>query len=219
MKVDFQYAWELLPQLVVAAQTTLLAAVLGFIASLLGGLLLFALYSAKHRLTKILVRGYVEFARGVPLLVLIYFLYFVGPSAGVVISPLVTGVIALGLHYSAYMAEVYRAAMIGVPAGQWEASTSINLSTFDTYRRIIVPQMIPFIIPNAGSYFVYMLKDTPLLASISVWELMAVAQAEGARRFQYFEPITMVGIMFLVLSIAGAFLINRLERLSQKGWR
>lgn len=219
MKVDLAFAMELVPPMLAAAKTTLLATALGFAAALAGGVLVFLLWNSRIRAIAAVTRGYVSFIRGVPLLVLIYFLYFVAPSFGLIISPLATGVIAFGLHYSAYMSEVYRAALASVPQGQWEASVALNLSRWDMYRRIIFPQMVPFIIPNTGSYFIYMMKDTPLLASISVFELMAVAQAAGAQRYQYLEPITMVGIVFLVLSLAAAFAINRLERLSQKGWR
>ena len=154
----------------------------------------------------------VEFVRSTPLLVQIYFLFYILPDAGVRLSPLTTGVLALGLHYAAYCSEVYRAGLESVPRGQWEAATALNLSRWRTMRDIIIPQAIPPIVPALGNYLVAMFKDTPLLSAITVVEVLQAAKLIGAETFRYIEPLTLVGALFLVLSLLSAAAIRWAER-------
>ena len=153
----------------------------------------------------------VEFIRSTPLLVQLYFLFYVLPNLGLTLSPFLTGVLALGVHYSAYTAEVYRAGIDGVPKGQWEAAIALNLSRFHTFRAIILPQAIPPILPALGNYVIAMFKDTPMLAAITVLELLQTAKLIGAETFRYLEPLTLVGLMFLGASLASATLLRILE--------
>src|SRR5690606_3772242 len=122
------------------------------------------------------------------------------------------------LHYSCYMAEVYRSAFLSVPSGQWEAATSLGLSRRKALIFVILPQMLPIIVPLSGSYLIYMFKDTPILAAVTVREMMYVAQKYGAENFEYLEPFTTVGAIFLFMSVAAAFVIRRLERLVSR-WK
>jgi polar amino acid transport system permease protein len=133
------------------------------------------------------------------------------PQFGVVIPALVAGVMALGLHYSTYCSEVYRAGLENVPRGQWEAATALNLGPMATYRDIILPQAIPPMVPALGNYLVGLFKETPLLSAIAVLELMQTAKIIGSETFRYLEPITLVGVFFLVMSLASAALIRRVE--------
>jgi len=156
--------------------------------------------------------------RSTPLLVQIYFLFYVLPVTGVQMSPLVTGIVALGIHYAAYCAEVYRAGIEAVPRGQIEASTALNLSPFRTAVGIVLPQAIPPVVPALGNYLVAMFKDTPLLSAITVVELLQQSKMIGSATFRYTEPLTLVGIMFLLLSLAAAWGVRRLEhRLARYG--
>src|SRR3546814_17654684 len=93
------------------------------------------------------VTGLVEFIRSTPLLIQIYFLYFVFPEFGIVLPALTAGVLAIGVHYATYCSEVYRAGLENIPRGQWEASIALNLSPYRTFRDIIIPQAIPPIVP------------------------------------------------------------------------
>jgi len=154
---------------------------------------------------------YIEFVRNTPLLIQLFFLFYVMPSFGIKMGSLATGILALGLHYSTYLAEVYRSGIEGVPRGQWEAAVALNLSPFHTWTRVILPQAIPPIVPVLGNYFIGMFKDTPLLATITVRELLGTALNEAARTFRYMEPISLVGAIFFVLSYPSALLIRRLE--------
>jgi polar amino acid transport system permease protein len=155
--------------------------------------------------------GLIEGVRSTPLLIQIFFIYFVLPQFGLVIEALTAGVLALGLHYATYCSEVYRAGLANVPRGQWEASIALNLSAFHTFRDIIVPQAIPPIVPALGNYLIALFKDTPLLSAIAVLELMQTAKIIGSENFRYTEPITVVGVIFLIFSLAAAFLVRLVE--------
>jgi polar amino acid transport system permease protein len=154
----------------------------------------------------------VEFVRSTPLLVQIFFLFYVLPSAGLTLSPLLAGVIALGLHYSCYMAEVYRAGINAVPMGQWQAAKALNLTRWQTYRYVILPQASPPIIPALGNYLIAMFKDTPMLSAITVLEILQRAKIIGKETFRYLEPLTIVGVIFLMLSLASGLAISWLEQ-------
>jgi polar amino acid transport system permease protein len=155
--------------------------------------------------------GFVEFIRSTPLLIQIFFIYFVFPEFGVTLDAFTAGVLAIGVHYATYCSECYRAGLANVPRGQWEACTALNLSGYHTFRDIIVPQAIPPIVPALGNYFVALFKETPLLSAIAVLELMQTAKILGSASFRYVEPITLVGVFFLVFSLIAASLVRLLE--------
>lgn len=163
------------------------------------------------------IGGVIEFIRSTPLLIQVYFLYYVLPNYGVSLTAMQVGVLGIGLHYACYLAEVYRSGLDAVPRGQWEAVTALNMSPSLAYRNIILPQALRPILPPVGNYLVAMLKDTPVLSAITVVEIMQQAKNIGSETFRYLEPITMVGVFFLVLSIVLAYLVRRVEaRLEQK---
>lgn len=209
---DWSYAFEILPILAQASLVTIQATLLGFVLALVLGLVFALLRMAKSSWIALPVATFVEFIRSTPLLIQIFFLYFVFPEFGVSLDAFTAGVIALGLHYGTYCAEVYRAGLDNVPRGQWEASTALNLSPFHTFRDIIIPQAIPPVVPALGNYFVALFKETPLLSAIAVLELMQQAKILGSTTFRYIEPITLVGLFFLVFSLVAAALIRMVER-------
>jgi polar amino acid transport system permease protein len=153
-----------------------------------------------------------EFIRNTPLLVQLFFLFFVLPEWGVQFSAITTGTVAIGLHYSTYTAQVYKAGIDAVPVGQWEAATALSLPAHRTWFAVILPQAIRRIVPALGNYVVSMLKDTPLLAGISVLELLQQARLESASTFQYTEPLTVVGIAFILIAYPASLLLRVLER-------
>ncbi len=209
---DWHFVWRTLPQLVDALCVTLQATALGMLLAATLGLFWAVARRSAARLVSWPAAAVVEFIRSTPLLVQLYFLYYVFPSLGVTLSAMAAGVIGLGVHYSSYTAEVYRAGLEGVPRGQWEAATALNLSKWDTLRRVVLPQAIPPVLPALGNYLVAMFKETPLLSAITVVELVHVAKDEiGAETFKYLEPLTLVGVIFLVLSLLSAAMIRYVE--------
>jgi polar amino acid transport system permease protein len=217
---DWAYAWEILPILAEASVVTLQATLMGFVLALVLGLVFAVGRMAGPTWLRLAVAGVVEFVRSTPLLIQIFFLYYVMPEFGLTIDAMPAGVLALGLHYGAYCSEVYRAGLENVPKGQWEASLALNLSPLTTFKNVILPQAIPPIVPALGNYLVALFKETPLLSVIAVLELMQTAKILGSESFQYTEPITLVGLFFLVFSLVSAALIRRVEqRLQQRAGR
>lgn len=211
MIFDWQYAWDIAPLLIQALGVTIQATVLGMLMAVVLGLILAIGRRARFRVIAWPVAFIIEFVRSTPLLVQLYFLFFLLPAWGLRMSPLLTGIIALGVHYAAYCAEVYRAGLESVPEGQLEAATALNLSHWRTMKDIVLPQAIPPIVPALGNYLVAMFKDTPLLSAITVVEVLQQSKIIGSASFRYTEPITMAGVMFLVLSLAAAVLVRRTE--------
>ncbi|TYO93909.1 ectoine/hydroxyectoine ABC transporter permease subunit EhuD [Desulfallas thermosapovorans] len=208
---DWEYAFSIMPQLLKALQITIVATFLGFLLACVLGLLLAFARRSTFKPISLITGGIVEFIRSTPLLAQLYFIFYVLPQCGIMLSPLAAGVIGLGLHYSTYLSEVYRAGIDAVPRGQWEAATALNFSLSRIWLSIILPQAIPPVIPVMGNYLIGMFKDTPLLSAITLVEVLQAAKIIGSRSFQYIEPITMVGAMFLVLSYISSVGIRRLE--------
>lgn len=212
MRFDWQIAWDVLPSLLGALKVTALATVYGMALAAVLGLVWAIAVRSRVAAIGMSVRPVVEFVRSTPVLVQVYFLFYVGPEFGVSLSPWMAGILALGIHYSAYLAEVYRAGIDAVPRGQWEASRALHMSRYDTWRHVILPQAIPPVIPVMGNYLVAMLKDTPMLSAITVLELLQTAKIYGSEHFRYLEPLTLAGVLFLVLSLGSSALIRWGER-------
>jgi len=209
---DWSFTLEILPTLAQAAIISIEATLLGFVLAASLGLVL-ALARIAFPWTAWPISVLVELIRSTPLLIQIFFLYFVFPSFGLTLDAFTAGVLALGIHYAAYCSEVYRAGFDNIHRGQWEASTALNLSTWTTFKDIIIPQAIPPIVPALGNYLVALFKETPLLSAIAVLELMQTAKIIGSETFRYTEPITLVGIFFLIMSLVSAAFIRAAERL------
>ena len=212
MDWDWSFVWQILPDLLRGVVVTIEATLLGTALALILGLLLMMLRRSPTRLVARGVGFFVEFIRGTPLLVQLYFLFYVLPDVGLLLPPLLAGVIGLGVHYSTYMSEVFRAGVDNVNRGQWEAAKACNLTAGQTWRYVILPQAIPPMIPALANYVVAMFKETPLLSVITVVELMAQARGVADTNFRYLEPMTLVGGFFLVMSVASIAIIRHLQR-------
>jgi|SRR5690606_7857879 len=209
---DWSYTWQILPQLAGAALITIEATVLGFAVAAVLGLILAVLRMSKNPWIANPITGAIEFIRGTPVLIQIFFMFYVLPQFGLTMPALLTGVIALGLHYATYCSEVYRAGLENIPRGQWEAAIALNLTPYRTFKDVIIPQAIPPVVPALGNYFVAMFKETPLLSAIAVVELMQTAKILGSFSFRYLEPMTLVGVFFLVMSLIASALNQQVER-------
>ena len=207
----WSFTFEILPRLLLATINTLLAAGIGYLIALVLGLIFALAQRTPYRALTFLVREFIEFVRSTPLVLQIFFVFYVGPQFGIRLSPWVSGMIAIGLHYAAYLSEVYRAGLDSVPKGQWEACIALNLSVKRTYFKIIIPQAIPTVIPGFGNYLVGIFKDTPMLSVIGVMELFQVATSIGAETYRFLEPYTLVGLIFLALSLPAAMFLRRFE--------
>lgn len=212
MIFDWAYALDILPRFVPALWVTMQATLAGMVIALTLGLVLALLRRCRIAWIRWPVAALIEFVRSTPLLVQIYFLFYVLPETGVQLPAFATGALALGVHYAAYCAEVYRAGLEAVPRGQWDAAAALNFGAWHTLRRIILPQAVARVVPALGNYLVAMFKDTPLLSAITVVEMLQLAKMIGAESFRYIEALTLVGLLFLALSLCAAALIRMLER-------
>lgn len=212
MKWDWDYAAEIFPMLLGALWTAIQAAVLGYLLALVLGLVIALLRRSRVLWISVPVGLVVEFIRSTPLIVQLFFLFFVLPEVGIQMSPLLTGVVGLGLHYATYVAEVYRAGIDGVPAGQWEAATALNLPTRRVWTDVILPQAIPRSIPALGNYLIALFKDVPQLVAITVLEPFTVAREITADTFRPFEAITLAGLLYLAVTLVMSYLGRLAER-------
>ena len=207
----WDFAFQILPQMLWATLNTIMAAGIGYAIAAVVGLLFLLGQRTPIKFVNMINREIVEFIRSTPLLIQLFFVYFVLPQFGITLSAWVCGMITIGLHFGTYLSEVYRGALEGVPKTQWEACRALNFTTFYTYRRIVLPQAFPIAIPGMGNYLVGIFKDTPLLSTIGVAELFHAATAVGGYHYRYLEPYTIVGIIFLILSVPAAMGIRKLE--------
>jgi polar amino acid transport system permease protein len=191
---------------------TMEATVAGFVCALLGGLVLALGYRASSATSRTTSRSLVEFIRNTPLLVQLYFLFYGLPLIGIRFSAMITGVIGLGIYYSAYVAEAYRGGIDAVPLGQWEAAEVLGLSLGQTWRQIILPQAIPPLVPVLGNYLIGMFKETPLLAMITIPELLSAARQITGMNYRYAQTYTWLALIFLAISYAASLLFRQLER-------
>jgi polar amino acid transport system permease protein len=208
---DWSFAISIIPDLVQGLWVTVQITLVGIAIALVLGLVL-----AVVRFSRIPILGpffgfVVEFVRGTPLLVQAYFAFYVLPVYGIKFSALVTGIIVIGINYSAYTAEVYRAGIEGVPRGQWEAATALSLPFRRRWQSVVLPQAVRTVIPALGNYLVQMFKDSAILSAITVFELLGHAIAIGSGTYRFLEPLTLAGILFMVISYPTAKLIRRLE--------
>ena len=209
-----------LPQLLEGASVTILITVLSFLLAVALGLpiALMRLYApAPFRWLAI---GYVEFFRGIPVLLLLFFLYFglpvfaqqVGLPWSLRLEPLHAAILGFGLNYAAYEAEIYRAGISAIPLGQWEAAASLSMPHRLTFRRIILPQAIRIILPPMTNDFIALFKDTSIVSIIAVEELSKKYQILAKSSLKYMEIGLATALLYLVMSVPLGYLSRCLEK-------
>ncbi|MGF1763340.1 amino acid ABC transporter permease [Aliivibrio kagoshimensis] len=199
MGFDFQYMLELLPILLKYLGTTMEMAIWGLFFSLILAVAIANIRVFKIPVLNQLSQLFISFFRGTPLLVQLFLLYYGLPQ----VFPIMVGldafsaaVIGLSLHFSAYMAESIRAAIMSVDKSQMEASLSIGMTTNQAMRRIILPQAARIALPSLMNYFIDMIKSTSLAFTLGVAEIMAKAQMEASSSFKFFEAFLAVALIY-----------------------
>jgi polar amino acid transport system permease protein len=215
MSWDWKFALEIFPEIFSAIWLVIAVTFGSYLVALVFGLVLTLARRSRFKPLSWLVYGFIEFIRSTPPLVQLFFVYFALPSIGISLNKYAAGILTLGIHYSTYVSEVYRSGIEAVPKGQWEAAKAMNFSKTQTWFRVILPQAIPPVIPMLGNYLLVLFKETPILMAIGIGEFLQKAQLIGADHFKYLEPITIVGLLFLLLSYPSALLINKLEQRSK----
>jgi len=149
----------------------------------------------------------------------ILLLYLGLPQVGPVPDALPCGIIALSLNYGAYLAEIFRAGVMSVPAGQWEAAASLGLKRRHIAWTVVAPQAIRFVIPPTGAQFVAMLKDSSLVSVTGLWEINFLAQSYGRASYRYIEMLLTAACLYWCLSLVFEFVQARMERHYGKAFR
>lgn len=206
------YLKSVAPQLLHGLSITVEATLIGTAIALVIGLIVAIVRRQRVAVVGRVLDGYVVFFRNTPLLVQLYFLYYVLPNWGIALNPFLLGVVGLGVQFGAYMAEVYRAGFDAVPAGQWEAATALNLRLTTTLRRVAIPQAIRPIIPALANYLISMFKDSAFLATITVFELLGTTEVLAARSFRYTLLFSVLGMIYFAISYPASLAVRYLER-------
>ena len=212
MDWDWQFAREITPILLQGLKVTLIATILGAAVAAVLGLVFALLRRSSNRVVARTAGFLVQFIRGTPLLVQLYFIFYVLPDIGIRLPALAAGVIGMGLHYATYAAEVYRGGIEAVARGQWEAARATNLTMSQTWTHVILPQALPPKIPALANNLLAMFKETPLLSAITVLEMMNQAKSVANSTYRYVEPMTLVGVFFLIISLISVAGLRWLDR-------
>lgn len=206
---SWEAAADVLPTLLETfLRVTLLATVIGTAIAATLGLVVAITRRVAPRWIAMPLHGVMEFIRMTPLVMQLLFFYYLFID----LPPLWIGIAVIGVHYSTYMAESYRAGIDAVPRGQWEAATALSMSPARTWRKVVVPQALRSTVPALGNWAISMFKETPFLFVISVVEMVTAAQQYGAATFRYTEPLTLAGLIFLAASYPTSILVRRLEK-------
>lgn len=211
---DWETFFEAFPIVIQGLHITLGLTITSFILAVAVGFFWLILESTPLKTINFIVYWVREFIRSTPPIVQIFFLYFAWPMVpyiGMSFTPFVAATIALGIHFSTYMSEVYRAGIESVDKGQWEAATALNFSVKDKWMKVILPQAIPPTIPMMGNYLIILFKEVPLASTIGVVGILSIARSYGSQTWSYVEPLAIVGILFLLLSYPSALIVRKLE--------
>jgi len=192
------------PVTIFVSVTSILLATLFAVVGALGRLSLVAPIYAAASL-------YVSLVRGTPLIVQIIFWYLALPQFGVVLPPIVAGILALSFNYGAYMTEIFRAGIQAIPRGQIEAASALGMTDRLTMRRIVLPQAIRIVIPAIGNEFIAMIKDSALVSLVTIQEVFWRAQTTGSRYFRSFETLLVAALIYWILTIVFSIVQERLE--------
>ena len=200
-----------LPSLLAGAWVTITVSLVAYALALIVGLVFGIARMSHFWPIKAVATVYVQFIRGTPLLLQLFFIYYVLPYGGIILSPFASGVSGLTLNYSAYMAEVFRSGVQAIPRGQREAGLSLGMSRGLLMRRIILPQAIRIVIPAIGNFFVSIFKDSALVSVITMRDLMFSGQLLASATFKHFEIFALVAVIYFIISYPTAKLVDYIE--------
>ena len=211
--MNFELMWQAMPLLLTGAgvtvQITALSVMIGIVIGLFVGIARISTYRIIHLIAAV----YVDFLRGTPLLVQIFLVYFALPVvSGQRIDPFIAAIAACSINSSAYVAEIFRAGIQSIDAGQMEAGRSLGMSWMQTMRYIIVPQAARRVIPPLGNEFIALLKDSSLVSVIGFEELTRRGQLIIARTYASLEIWLCVAIIYLVMTVSISRLVAWLKR-------
>lgn len=212
MQEFFQHAREFLPILLEGALVTVQVTVLAFLLSSVLGLILALGKLSPIRAVSYAAATVINVIRGLPIIVQLFYIYFVLPDLGIHLTAFQAGVIGLGIAYSAYQAENFRAGIEAVDPGQREAALAMGMSRTMLMRRVVLPQAFRIALPPYGNTLVMMLKDSSLVSTITVAEMTRAGQLIASSTFQNMTVYTLVALLYLALSLPLVGILKRIEK-------
>ena len=210
--MDFSGIWQYIPNLMGGLKTTVMLSVCALTTSIIFGTVLVVVGRSRLSFIRALVRVYTEIILGIPVLVLVYIIFFVFPDFGIRLSPIVAGLLALTLYYAPYMAEAIRGAVNSVSAGQIEAGLIIGMTKWQIGSRVIAPQAIGVALPTLTGISIGLCKDTAILSVISVIELAFQTKQVVSRTYAPFETYIIVAFMYWSMLTLFEIAMRKLER-------
>ena len=212
----WQRLWDNLPYFLVvlipAAGMTLTVAVGALVLAILAGLALALLQTVKAPPLRAVVRTYIEVIRGTPVLAQLFILYFGLAEFGINFTPIQAAILGLGLNGAAYLAEVFRAGIESIHAGQMEAALTVGMTPLAAMRYVVLPQALNVVVPPTTNYSIALLKDTAVVSAVAAPEIMFRARNLVMETYLSAQIYLLVAAMYLVLSLILAFVARRVER-------
>lgn len=212
--LNVAYMAKKLPELVVTIPLVLVISLWAVLLACLAGFLLaLGLLSSRPALY-VSARLYVSLFQGVPLVVVLFLLYFGLPhlNSTLLLTPVQAGILGLGLTNGAYLAEVFRSSILAVPQGQTEAAEALGMTDSQRMRRIVLPQAARLALPPTTNYYIFILKDSALVGFVGVAELFLTARSIGQRDFKVLEMLLLAGIVYWIITMALSAIQQKLER-------
>jgi His/Glu/Gln/Arg/opine family amino acid ABC transporter permease subunit len=201
-----------LPLLLEGAWASVQVAAGALALALAGGLLLAIMTLARSRIARWPARAYIELIRGTPALTQLFIIYFGLSDVGLGLPPMAAAIIGLGVNGSAYLAEVYRAGLSAVDRGQREAALSLGLPPATALRFVVLPQAVRIMVPPFCNYGIQLLKDTSLISSVAVPEIMFQARILVGKTYESMQIYLLVALIYMAIAIPLSLLASRLER-------
>lgn len=205
-------AAEFAPILLKGAQVTVMVTITSLVLSTFLGLFWALLRTSHIKVLSWISATFVNTIRGIPILVQLFYIYFVLPEIGIQLTAFQAGSIGLGIAYSAYMSEVFRAGIEAIDVGQIEAAHTIGMTRWLVMTRVVLPQAFRIALPPYGNNLIMLLKDSSQTSAITVAELSLESKLIAASTFKNTTVFTMGAIGYLIMSLPLIFLVARLEK-------
>lgn len=212
MVFDWSAIPEMMPTLLRGLRVTVLATFLIMGISMVAALPIALARMSSHRLLRVPSTIFVQVMRGTPVLLQLFYLYYVLPFAGIRLNAWTAGILGMSMAYSAYLSEIYRAGIEAIDKGQSEAALSLGMSRPQVMRIVVLPQAFRIIIPPIGNMFIGLFKDTSLLSILTIHELMFEGQLLAATNFRHITIFSVIAVLYLAVCWPSATLLDRLER-------
>ncbi|MBR0737516.1 amino acid ABC transporter permease [Bradyrhizobium liaoningense] len=216
MKGFWHDAVEFFPILMNGVALTIIVTIGSLLLSTVLGLIWAMMRVSGIKVLSMLSASLINVIRGIPIIVLLFYLYFVMPELGVTLSALQAAILGLGIAYSAYQAENFRAGIEAIDKGQIEAAQSIGMGWWLTMRRVVLPQAVRIVLPPYGNVMIMMLKDSSQASTITVAELALQGKLIASSTFKNTSVFTLVALMYLTMSIPLILLVRHFEKRAGK---